>query len=184
VETERKIQKKHLLHISRKTKKLLLIIIPVVVMLSAMLLVWRPWYTPKPYSSLPPDPWIHMVSPHSELLEDQKLADSGKHPELLNPRKALAASLATDDDYLDLRPQYRFKVQASDFQDYGKDPKNGDQLFLGMFPKQGIFVFFRLRQVLGAGPTKAWSVIGYLIVPYSSSWQEITEGSYLLNGPQ
>jgi hypothetical protein len=182
VETEQKIQKRHL-QISRKTKKLLLIIIPVVAVLVAVLLVWRPWYTPEPYSPST-DPWIHMVYAHSELLEDQKLADSGKHPELLDSRKALAASLATDDGYLDLRPQYRFKVQASDFQDYGKDPENGDQLFLGMFPEHGVLVFFRLRQVLGAGPTKVWSVIGYLIVPYSSSWQEITKGPYLLNGPQ
>ncbi|MCX6098342.1 MAG: hypothetical protein NTZ77_07730 [Caldiserica bacterium] len=180
METEREIQKEHL-QTGRRTRRLLFIIIPVVVILGAMLLVWRPWYTPKPYSPST-DPWIHIMYSHSELLEDQNLADSGKHPEFLDPGKALDAFLATDDGYLDLRPQYRFKVQASEFRDYGKDPTNGDRLFLGTFPEHGIFVFFRLRQVLGAGPTKAWSVVGYLIVPYSSSWQERTTGPNLLNG--
>src|SRR5664280_421050 len=174
MKTEQKIQNRSLLHISRKTKKLLFIIIPVVVILSAVLLVWRPWYTPKPYSSLPPDPWVRLSYAHTEAQEFQKLTDSGKRPDLLDPLKVVTTFLARDDSgegsfdlhFIDLNAAH---VQS--IQDYGEDPKNGDRLFLVTFPQQRTFVFFRLRQLLGTGPTKAWSVIGYLISS-SSSWQE------------
>ena len=171
------------IHISRKAKKLLFIIIPVIAVLCVALLVWRPWYAPQPYSSLPPDPWIHIVYAHAELQESQKLADSGKRPDLLDPRKTLTSFLTTntvEGDSFDLRPQFSNLdiAHVQSIQDYGKDPKNGDQLFLVTFPQQHTFVFFRLRQLLGIGPTKIWSVIGYLITAYSSSWQE-SDGPFI-----
>jgi len=168
--------------ISRKTRKVLFIIIPVIAIFSVALLLWRPWYTPKPYSSLPPDQWARLSYAHTEAQESQKLADSGKRPDLLDPGKVLTSFLARDDSghgSFDLRPEFSNLniAHAQPIQDYGKDPKNGDRLFLVTFPQQHAFVFFRLRQLLGTGPTKAWSVIGYLISS-SSSWQE-SDGPFI-----
>jgi len=178
------------MHINRKTKKFLFIVIPIIVVLGVALFLWRPWYTPKPYSSLPPDPWMHLLYAHLELQESQKLADEGKRPNLLDPRKTLSSFLATDDSgegSVDLRPQFNYLsiTQAQSIQDYGKDPRNEDRLFLVTFPRQSTFVFFRLRQLVGTGPTKIWSVIGYLITSssssrpsYSTTWQE-SDGPFI-----
>jgi hypothetical protein len=176
------------MHISRKTKKLLFIIIPVIVVLSVALLLWRPWYTPKPYSSLPPDPWMHLLYAHVELQESQKLADEGKRPDLLDPRKTLSTFLATDDSgdgSFDLHTQNLNIIHVQSIQDEGKDTKNGDRLFLVTFSQQENVVVFRLRQLLGTEPTKIWSVIGYLITSSSSSrasygttWQE-SDGPFI-----
>ena len=166
---------KHM-RVGSKTKKLLFIIVPVIAIFSVALLLWRPWYTPKPYSSLPPDPWARLQYAHSELQESQKLADSGKRSDLLDPQKALQSFLASDGAD-DLQAHFG-TVQAQSIQDYGQDPKNGDRLFLVMPPRQSTFVFFRLRQLVGTGPTKTWSVIGYLVTSYSSSWQE-SDGPFI-----
>ena len=168
------------MHESSKTKKFLFIIIPVIAIFSVALLLWRPWYTPKPYSSLPPDPWARLQYAHSELQESQKLADSGKRADLLDPRKTLSSFIATDasgEGSFDLHFIDLNAAHVQSIQDYGEDPKNGDRLFLVTFPQQHTFVFFRLRQLLGTGPTKAWSVIGYLISS-SSSWQE-SDGPFI-----
>jgi hypothetical protein len=125
---------------------------------------------------------MHLLYAHVELQESQKLADSGKRPDLLDPRKTLTYFLATDlveGGSFDLGTQFTLDItKAKSIQDYGKDPKNGDQLFLVTFPQQRAFVFFRLRQLLSTGPTKIWSVIGYLITSYSSSWQE-SDGPFI-----
>jgi hypothetical protein len=177
-------------HVSRKTKTLLFIIIPVIAIFSVALLLWRPWYAPKPYSSLPPDPWAHLQYAHSELQESQKLADSGKRSDLLDPQKTLSSFIATDasgDGSFDLRPQFSNLniTHVQSIQDYGKDPKNGDRLFLVTFSEQENVVVFRLRQLLGTEPTKIWSVLGYLITSSSSSrasygttWQE-SDGPFI-----
>jgi hypothetical protein len=168
------------IHISRKTKKLLFIIIPVVVVLIAALLIWRPWYTPKPYVT--PDPWVHILYSPGELQQKQKLADRGKRTDLLDPQKALSLFTATDDPDIsfDLRTQnqgLRADTVRS-IQDEGKDPKNGDRLFMVTFSQQKNIVVFRLRQFDGTGSTRIWFVVGYLITPssspevWSSSWQE------------
>jgi hypothetical protein len=169
-------------HISRKTKKLLFVIIPVIAVLGVALLVWRPWYTPKPRPVL--DPWVHISYSHEELQQAQKLADSGKRPDLLDPRKTLTSFLATDysgEGPVDLRPQFNYLsiAQVQSIQNEGKDPKNGDRLFLVTFSQQENVIVFRLRQLLGTDQTKIWSVIGYLITSssssrtsYSTSWQE------------
>ena len=86
---------KHM-HVSSKTKKLLFIIVPVIAIFSVALLLWRPWYTPKPYSSLPPDTWARFKYANSELQESQKLADNGKRSDLLDPQKTLSSFIATD----------------------------------------------------------------------------------------
>jgi hypothetical protein len=178
------------MHVSSKTKKLLFVIIPVIAIFSIALLLWRPWYTPKPYSSLPPDPWARLQYAHSELQESQKLADSGKRSDLLDPRKTLSSFIATDasgEGSFDLRPQFSNLniTHVQSIQDYGKDPKNGDRLFLVTFSEQTNVVVFRLRQLLGTEQTKIWSVIGYLITSssssgatYSSSWQE-SDGPFI-----
>ena len=176
------------IHISRKTKKFLFIIIPVIAVLGVALLVWRPWYTPKPYVT--PDPWIHISYSHEELQQAQKLAGSGKRSDLLDPRKTLTSFVATDasgEGSFDLRPQFSNLniTHVQSIQDYGKDPNNGDRLFLVTFSQQENVVVFRLRQLLGTEQTKIWSVIGYLITSssssgasYSTSWQE-SDGPFI-----
>lgn len=170
------------IHMSKKTKKLLFIIIPVVAVLGAALLLWRPWYTPKPRPVL--DPWVHISYSHGELQQAQKLADSGNRSDLLDPQKTLTSFLATDysgEGPVDLRPQFNYLsiTQVQSIEDEGKDPKNGDRLFLVTFSQQKDVVVFRLRQLLGTGSTKVWSVVGYLITSsssshasYSTTWQE------------
>ena len=172
------------MYLGRKT--LLSIIIPVIVILGAVLLVWQPWYTPKP---LPvPDPWVHIAYSHEELRQAQQLADSGKRSDLLDPQKTLTSFLAADysgEGPVDLRPQFNYLsiTQVQSIQDEGKDPTNGDRLFLVTFSQQENVVVFRLRQLLGTERAKIWSVIGYLITSsstsrtsYSTTWQE-SEGS-------
>jgi hypothetical protein len=176
------------IHISRKTKKLLLIIIPVIAVLGVALLVWRPWYTPKPYTM--PGPWMRILYSHGELQQKQKWADSGKRMDSLDPQKALSLFMATDDpdisfDLLTQNQDLRADTVQS-IQDLGKDPKNGDRLFLATFStRQEDVVVFRLRQLVGTGPTKIWSVIGYLITSssssrasYSTTWQE-SDGPFI-----
>ena len=174
------------IHISRKTKKFFFIIIPVIAVLGVALLVWRPWYTPKPYVT--PDPWVHISYSHEELQQAQKLADSGKRSDLLDPRKTLTSFVATDasgEGSLDLHTQNLNITHVQSIQDEGKDPKNGDRLFLVTFSQQENVVVFRLRQLLGTEPTKIWSVLGYLITSssssrtsYSTSWQE-SDGPFI-----
>jgi hypothetical protein len=174
------------IHISRKTKKLLFIIIPVIAVLGAALLVWRPWYTPKPRPVL--DPWVHISYSHEELQQAQKLADSGKRSDLLDPQKTLTSFVATDasgEGSFDLHTQDLNITQVQSIQDEGKDPTNGDRLFLVTFSQQENVVVFRLRQLLGTEQTKIWSVIGYLITSssssgatYSTSWQE-SDGPFI-----
>ena len=173
-------------HISRKTKKFLFIIIPVIAVLGVALLVWRPWYTPKPYVT--PDPWVHISYSHEELQQAQKLADSGKRSDLLDPRKTLTSFVATDasgEGSFDLHTQGLNITEVQSIQDEGKDPNNGDRLFLVTFSQQENVVVFRLRQLLGTEQTKIWSVIGYLITSssssgatYSTSWQE-SDGPFI-----
>lgn len=165
---------------SRGTKRLLFITIPVVTVLIAALFVWQPWYTPKPYTAL--DPWVHITYSHAELQASQKLADSGTHPDLLDPQKTLASFVAADfsgEGSFDLTTQNLNLGHVQSIQDEGKDPKNGDRLFLVTFSQQNDVVVFRLRQIGGAGPSKIWTVIGYLITSessspasYSATWQE------------
>jgi hypothetical protein len=167
-------------YIDRKAKKLLSIAIPVTAVLCVALLVWRPWYTPKPLPVL--DPWVHITYSYEELQQAQKLADGGKRSDLLDPRKTLTSFVATDasgEGSLDLQTQDLNITQVQSIQDEGKDPKNGDRLFLVTFSQQKDVVVFRLRQLLGTEQTKIWSVIGYLITPsssspasYSTTWQE------------
>jgi hypothetical protein len=170
------------MHIGGKTKKLLLIIIPVIAVLGVALLVWRPWYTPKPRPVL--DPWVHITYSHEELQQAQKLADSGERSDLLDPQKTLTSFLAADysgEGPVDLRPQFNYLniTEVQSIQDEGKDPTNADRLFLVTFSQQKDVVVFRLRQLLGTEQTKIWSVIGYVITSSSSSpasygttWQE------------
>jgi hypothetical protein len=176
------------IHISRKTKKFLFIIIPVIAVLGVALLVWRPWYTPKLRPVL--DPWVHISYSHEELQQAQKLAGNGKRSDLLDPRKTLTSFVATDasgEGSFDLRPQFSNLniIHVQSIQDYGKDPNNGDRLFLVTFSQQENVVVFRLRQLVGTGPTKIWSVIGYLITSsssspasYSTTWQE-SDGPFI-----
>ena len=174
------------IHIGRKTKKLLSIIIPVIAVLGAALLLWRPWYTPKPRPV--PDPWVHISYSQEELQQAQKLADSGQRSDLLDPQKTLTSFLAADysgEGPVDLRPGFNYLsiTQVQSIEDEGKDPTNGDRLFLVTFSQQESVVVFRLRQLLGTERAKIWSVIGYLITSgstsrasYSTTWQE-SDGS-------
>ena len=176
------------MHISGKTKKVSFIIIPVIAVLGVALFLWRPWYTPKPYVT--PDPWVHISYSHEELQQAQKLADSGKRSDLLDPRKTLTSFVATDasgEGSFDLRPQFNYLsiTHVQSIQDEGKDPNNGDRLFLVTFSQQENVVVFRLRQLLGTEQTKIWSVIGYLITSsssspasYSTTWQE-SDGPFI-----
>lgn len=176
--------------VSRKTRTLLFILIPVIAVFSVAVLLWRPWYTPKPYFSLPPDPWARLQYAHSELQESQKLADSDRLSDLPDPQKTLSSFIATDasgDGSFDLRPQFSNLsiTHVQSIQDYGKDPENGDRLFLVTFSQQENAVVFRLRQLLGTEPTKIWSVLGYLITSnsssrasYSTTWQE-SDGPFI-----
>lgn len=169
-------------HTGRKTKKLLSIIIPVIVILGAALLLWRPWYTPKPLPVL--DPWVHISYSQEELQQAQKLADSGKRSDLLDPQKTLTSFLAADysgEGPVDLRPRFNYLsiTQVQSIQDEGKDLANGDHLFLVTFSQQKDVVVFRLRRLSGTEQTKIWYVIGYLITSsstsrasYSTTWQE------------
>lgn len=170
------------IHMSRKTKKLLLIIVPVIAVLTVVLLAWRPWYTPK--TSPVPDPWVHITYTHEELQQAQALADSGKRPDLMDPQKTLTSFLAADysgEGPVDLRPQFNYLniTQVQSIQDEGKDPTNGDRLFLVTFSQQENVVVFRLRQAPGTEQTRIWYVVGYLITSsstsrasYSTTWQE------------
>ena len=176
------------MHISGKTKKVSFIIIPVIAVLGVALFLWRPWYTPKPYVT--PDPWVHISYSHEELQQAQKLADSGNRSDLLDPRKTLTSFVATDasgEGSFDLRPQFNYLniTEVQSIQDEGKDPTNGDRLFLVTFSQQKDVVVFRLRQLLGTEQTKIWSVIGYLITSsssspasYSTTWQE-SDGPFI-----
>jgi len=162
------------------------IIIPVIALLGAALLVWRPWYTPKPRPL--PDPWVHISYSQEELQQAQKLANSGKRSDLLDPQKTLTSFLAADcsgEDPVDLRPQFNYLsiAQVQSIRDEGKDPTNGDRLFLVTFSQQKDVIVFRLRQVPGTEQARIWSVIGYLITSgstsrasYSMTWQE-SDGS-------
>ena len=174
------------MHISGKTKKVSFIIIPVIAVLGVALFLWRPWYTSKPYVT--PDPWVHISYSHEELQQAQKLADSGKRSDLLDPRKTLTSFVATDasgEGSFDLHTQDLNITEVQSIQDEGKDPNNGDRLFLVTFSQQENVVVFRLRQLLGTEQTKIWSVIGYLITSssssgatYSTSWQE-SDGPFI-----
>ncbi|MGB9667090.1 MAG: hypothetical protein ACPL2N_07240 [Candidatus Cryosericum sp.] len=170
------------IHMSRKTKKLLFIVIPVIATLCAVLLLWRPCYTPKPLPVL--DPWVHITYTPEELQQFQKLAESGKRPDLLDPRKTLTSFLSADysgEGPVDLRPQFNYLniTQVQSIQDEGKDSKNGDRLFLVTFSQQENIVVFRLRQLPGKQQTRIWYVVGYLITSsstsptsYSTTWRE------------
>jgi len=170
------------IYMSRKTRKLLFIIIPVIAVLGAALLLWRPWYTPKPRPLF--DPWVHIAYSQEELQQAQKLADSGTRSDLLDPQKTLTSFLATDysgEGPVDLRPQFNYLsiTQVQSIQDEGKDPTNGDRLFLVTFSQQENVVVFRLRQLLGTEQARIWYVVGYLITSsstsrasYSTTWQE------------
>jgi len=174
------------IHIGRKTKKLLSVIIPVIAVLGAALLVWRPWYTPKPRPVL--DPWVHISYSQEELQQAQKLADGGKRSDLLDPHKTLTSFLAADysgEGPVDLRAQFNYLniTQVQSIYDEGGDPTNGDRLFLVTFLQQKDVVVFRLRQFSGTEQTRIWYVVGYLITSsstsrasYSTTWQE-SEGS-------
>lgn len=171
------------IHMSRKTKKFLLIMIPVIAVIGAALFLWRPWYTPKPLPAL--DPWVHITYTPEELQQVQKLADSGKRPDLLDPRKTLTSFLSADysgEGPVDLRPQFNYLdiTQVQSIQDEGNDPKNGDRLFLVTFLHQEDVVVFRLRQLRGKQQTRIWYVVGYLITSssasptsYSTTWREL-----------
>ncbi len=170
------------MHIGKKTKKVLFIVIPVMAALGLALLLWRPWYTPKPLPA--PDPWIHISYSQEELQQAQKLADSGKRSDLLDPQKTLTSFLAADHSgvgAIDLRPQFNYLsiTQVQSVEDEGKDPTNGDRLFQVTFSQQENVVVFRLRQVPGTEQTRIWYVVGYLITSsstshasYSTTWQE------------
>ncbi|MCE5193602.1 MAG: hypothetical protein ABFD13_03655 [Candidatus Cryosericum sp.] len=169
-------------HIGKKTKKVLFIVIALTAVLCAMLLVWRPWYVPTPFPV--PDPWVHITYTHEELQQAQSLADSGKRPDLMDPRKTLTSFLAADysgKGPVDLRPQLNYLsiTQVQSIQDEGDDPTNGDRLFLVTFSQQENVVVFRLRKVPGTKQTRIWYVVGYLITSsstsrasYSTTWQE------------
>jgi hypothetical protein len=151
--------------IGRKARNPLSILIPVVVVISVTLLLWRPWYTLQPSSSLPPDQWTHVSYSHAEVQEFQKLADN-----LLDPQNILVAFLARDDSgegsfdpWSELCNLNAAHVQS--IQDEGEDQKNRDRLFLVTFSEQENAVVFRLRQLPGAAPAGPWSVIGYWIAP-------------------
>ena len=166
-------------HMKKKLRTALIVLAPLVTLV-ILLLAWRPWYTPKPRPVL--DPWVHISYSHEELQQAQKLADSGKRSDLLDPRKTLTSFVATDasgEGSFDLHTQNLNITHVQSIQDEGKDPKNGDRLFLVTFSQQENVVVFRLRQLLGTEQTKIWSVIGYLItsssssrVSYSTTWQE------------
>jgi len=133
---------------------------------------------------------MRILYSHEELQQKQKWADSGKRTDPLDPQKALSLFMATDDPDIsfNLLPQNQDSRADTvrSIQDLGKDPKNGDQLFLATFStRQKDVVVFRLRQLVGTGPTKIWSVIGYLITSsstprasYSTTWQE-ADGPFL-----
>lgn len=169
---------------SRKTRKLLFIIVPVIAALVVALLLWRPWYTPKSYPES--DSWIHIRYSHAEIKNYQTLASSGKSEDqwLLDPEKTLRKFMETDDsgisfdlrgDYQDLRSD---TVQS--IRDLGTDPENGDRLFLTTFTSRpNTVVVFRLRQLGQKGTGNVWSIVGYLITPkstpaaaYSTTWQQ------------
>jgi len=166
-------------HMKKKLRTALIVLVPLVALV-ILLLSWRPWYTPKPY--ITPDPWVHILYSPGELQQKQKLADRGKHTDLLDPQKTLSLFTATDDPDIsfDLRTQnqgLRADTVRS-IQDEGKDLKNGDRLFMVTFSQQKNIVVFRLRQFDGTGSARIWFVVGYLITPssspevWSSSWQE------------
>ena len=175
-------QRKHM-HLTTRAKKLLRVVVPTVVVLAVVLLLWRPWFTRT--AALKPGPWIRIRYTHAEIQNYQQWADKGAadYQCLLDPEKALRKFMTMDDPdgSFDLRGTYQ-DLRLGSLQslgDLGKDPENGDRLFLASFSSRpDTVVVFRLRQLGRQGTGNVWSVIGYLITPkatpaatYSTTWR-------------
>ncbi len=160
----------------RRMKKKLrtaMIVLAPLVALVILLLAWRPWYTPKPYAPL--DPWVHIIYSDDEQQLAQQQADSAKHPELLDPEATLRSFLGSgmQDD-----PTTPFDMgQVRSIEDYGTDLRTGDRMFRVTVATENIVLRFRLRQLLGKGPGKAWFVIGYLPDPSGAGNGNLTSPS-------
>ena len=61
--------------------------------------------------------------------------------------------------------------QVRSIEDYGTDLRTGDRMFRVTVATENIVLRFRLRQLLGKGPGKAWFVIGYLPDPSGAGGQ-------------
>jgi hypothetical protein len=150
----------------KKKFRIALIVLTPLLALVILLLVWRPWYTPKPYAPL--NPWVHITYSDEEQLLAQQQADSAKHPELLDPKGTLRSFLGTgmQDD-----PKVQFGVeQVHSIEDVGTDLRTGDRMFRVTVSTENTVLRFRLRQLLGRGPGKAWFVIGYLPDPSGAGY--------------
>jgi hypothetical protein len=138
------------------------------------LLAWRPWYTPQPY--VPLNPWVHITYSDEEQLLAQQQADSAKHPEFLDPKRTLRSFLGTE--IMQNNPTTPFGMgEVLSIEDYGTDLRTGDRMFRVTVSTENTVLRFRLRQLLGRGPGKAWFVIGYLPDPSGAGYGSLTSPS-------